>query len=831
LYGRCDEDATRPYQPVAEALSGMLHDMPDGVVETITRDVAPDLVLLLPELQRRFATRATSTTERFVLFDAAATVITRVAADRAVLIVLDDLHWADAPSLALVRHLLRTQSAAPVLVAGTYRDGDVDPNGPVVRWLVDVRREVPAVELALQGLDRDAVSVLLGPDGRHHLDEVWSVTDGNPFFVIELRANLSDAASRGVPQTVRQSVAERTRRLPAATWRFVHAAAIAGLEIDVAVASVAAQVAADDAIPAVTTGLLVESPADAGRLRFGHALVRDAALDGLTSLARADLHRRVATAIQELHADRLDEYAGRLAHHYREAGNTRADGPAYQWSMRAGRHAGQLLAYEEAEQHFAAAAEIADTSGDVARRVTAELELAEVLRRGGRPSAGHALAESAARAAHEIGASDLVAWAVFVTRFGQAVGMPGNLDAVQEAAAALAPDSVWRAPLDIVVSGELMQAGRVDDGIAILRDTAERARAVDDWAMLAFALTGLHIYVDRVDVSVDEILAAVARADDHWAPSFGLSPAVLRVQSEGFRIGELVAAGKVAQARTAVHAFATRYGDELGTVEANVLLFGITDALLAGDVLEWQRRLARFREDVELTKGFGAQLGMCELLAAWLQGRLGESAPLLERMPPTMMFVRPGLSLALAEGGRADEARAVLEECAAGDGIERRAHTVFGRFELSMLGYATTLLADTDVADRIYRALLPRRGQVAAWAAWAFWGSFDAVLGALALALGDVDAAIEHLDAALTLHDRAGWHALAARTASDLAHALIDRGTRDDRDRATTLVETTEPVAVELGLDHVHERLVAAASRLERATLPVTGAMRDRPAP
>jgi hypothetical protein len=363
-----------------------------------------------------------------------------------------------------------------------------------------------------------------------------------------------------------------------------------------------------------------------------------------------------------------------------------------------------------------------------------------------------------------------------------------------------------------------MQAGDVDAGIELLRTTAERARADGDWTTLAFALTGLHIYVDRVEVRVDEILAAVVQADEHSAPSFGLSPAVLRVQSEGFRIGELVATGEVTRARRAVHDFTTRYGDELGIVEANVLLFGITDALLAGDFLEWQRRLARFREDPELAAGFRVHLSMCELMAAWLQGRLGDYAPLMEAGPATLMFVRPGLALALAEGGRVEDAHAVLADCAAGDGIERRARTVFGRVELTMLGYAIALVGDAAMAARVYDGLRSRRGQVSAWAAWAFWGAFDAVLGVLATTAGRLDDAVEHLDAALALHERAGWHALAVRTATDLADALLARDDDGDRDRAVAIVARHGPVATELGLEREQERLQSTAARLDQAS-------------
>ena len=154
------------------------------------------------------------------------------------------------------------------------------------------------------------------------------------------------------------------------------------------------------------------------------------------------------------------------------------------------------------------------------------------------------------------GASDLAGWAVFNTRFAQALGLPGNLDAIRAARSALSPDSPWRGPVDVVFAGELMQAGEVEAGIELLRTAIDRVQHAGDWATLAFALTGSHTYIDRLDVPVDEILAAIAKADDNDAPSFRLSPEVLRVQSEGFRIGELIAEGNIRSARSAAHEFA-----------------------------------------------------------------------------------------------------------------------------------------------------------------------------------------------------------------------------------------------------------------------------------
>src|SRR5206468_5118781 len=134
-----------------------------------------------------------------------------------------------------------------VMVVGTYRDSGLHANRSLVKWLVELRREVPTVEVALHGLEQAAVSRLLGAPHRRHLDAVWSASDGNPFFVIELRRGLDDDEPGGVPQSIRQSVADRVARLLPATQQFVHVAAIAGFEVDVAVAATAAGVETDAA--------------------------------------------------------------------------------------------------------------------------------------------------------------------------------------------------------------------------------------------------------------------------------------------------------------------------------------------------------------------------------------------------------------------------------------------------------------------------------------------------------------------------------------------------------------------------------------------------------
>ena len=190
LFGRCDEEPLRPYQPFAEVLGDALDRLSDSEIVDAAGDVAADLVLIRPELRARITVLGEATGERFALFDGIASFLARISLARPTLVVFDDLHWADEPSLALLRHTLRANGASPMMVLATYRDTDVASERAFVPSVVSLRREIPTVDLALRGLDRSEVATLLGGVHRDALDEVWAVSDGNPFFVVELRREL-----------------------------------------------------------------------------------------------------------------------------------------------------------------------------------------------------------------------------------------------------------------------------------------------------------------------------------------------------------------------------------------------------------------------------------------------------------------------------------------------------------------------------------------------------------------------------------------------------------------------------------------------------------------
>jgi class 3 adenylate cyclase/tetratricopeptide (TPR) repeat protein len=807
LHGRCDEEAVRAYQPFAEAVADASARLSGDDLMRLAGGSGADLAVVVPELRRRFLIAESPSSERFVVFEAVTSFIGDLAYDRPVLLVAEDLHWADMATLALFRHLARRLAGHPVLLAASYRNTDVDDHDALVRSLVTVRGDADTLEVQLEGLPREAVAAVLGPAHSDRLDQVWAASNGNPFFVVELRRALEDGRA-GIPVTVRQAVGSRVEGLPAHSRRLVSVAAVAGEDVQLGTAALAAAVEPGDVRPAIARGLLADLDLH-DRFRFVHALVREAVLDRLTSVERRDFHHRIASAVEERHGQDLERHAALLAHHHREAGERSAGGSAYTWSMRAGQSAGRSLAYEEAEREFRAAAAIAEGAGDVSGRLAAELELAEVLQRSGRPAEGREVAARVEVAAVSAEDPELRAWAVFTGRFGQALGLPESMDAIGDARRALPPESLWRVPLDVLLAGELVQAGDVDAGIALLDEAAAGAHAEGDAVALGLALTGRHMYVDRIETSVDEILGVLSGVDAPTLPSLRLSPAVLRVQTESLRIGELIAGGRITGARQAADDFVARYGDESGAVEANVPLFRITDALFSGDWPAWRRFRDELRNDVELASAYQAQLMACEMFATSVRRGYGDLAPAIEGLPASMMLVRPTLAVAYAEAGRHAAAREVLEAYAAEAPFEARVRTVAGRCELAMIGRAVALLDDREHAAQILSLFEPRCGQIAAWAGWAVLGAFDELAGLLAATCRRNDDAIEHFRDALAVYERSGWRALAVPAQAALAIALADRDGPGDTEEAARLATDSRREAEILGLAPVLRRLSA----------------------
>ena len=380
LYGRCEEEPTIPYQPFVEALEPVADSA--ALVGGLTQAGGA----------RPGAPAADPEGERARMFDAVAESFERIARLRPVVLVLDDLHWADRATLLLLRRLATRPHRSSLLLLCSARDTELPTAHPLIAALAQIRRDRPVLRLALQGLDDAAVATLvegltgMRPD-RAAVRGLSERTGGNPFFVCELTQHAVEAAgSVPVPEGVLDVVAARVGRLQSQTQRLLELAAVAGSEFDAELLRAGSgereEVVLDAIDEALRAGLLRELP-DGRQLAFVHALVREALIGRLSSARRAHAHRCVAVVLAERAQRAPERWLAALAHHALAGASDDAE-PALAYALDAARHAVERLAWEDAIDLLARAEALA--SGAAAppeRRAEVLVALGEALLRAG----------------------------------------------------------------------------------------------------------------------------------------------------------------------------------------------------------------------------------------------------------------------------------------------------------------------------------------------------------------------------------------------------------------------------------------------------------------
>src|SRR5262249_20565082 len=277
--------------------------------------------------------------ERMRLFDGVSQFLIATARRAPIVLVVDDLQWADASTIALLRHLARGVPAQHIVLLGTYRDSEVDGTHPLPEARGALRRESGFVRLALTGLDAKAFAALLQRAGEQPLPErligaIARETQGNPFFALEVLRHLEeevgpshalvettdlDLARIGVPEGVRHVVARRLARLSGPALTLLQAAAAADGTFRLAVAAAVAGLTEAQALDAVDEALTAQliAPAEADSYAFTHALVRHTLYGEPNPSRRVRLHRTTAEAMERAGADRLADHAAEIAEQYR----------------------------------------------------------------------------------------------------------------------------------------------------------------------------------------------------------------------------------------------------------------------------------------------------------------------------------------------------------------------------------------------------------------------------------------------------------------------------------------------------------------------------------
>ena len=376
----------------------------DGLARSVVRaqlggaldEVAP----LVPELcdgeRGARAEKRGPEQARFALLDGVGTLFRRAAATRPLLLVIEDLHWADRASLELLRFLAPQLSSSRQLVVATFRDSDAVGEEPLAVVLGELSTNSKRV--ALSGLQLDAVAQLLTTmrplisTSDALIADVHRRTAGNPFFVREVtrlldaptpvRPGAQPSSAVGVPAGVRELLLARCERLPAQTRSVLEAASVIGVQfapellealcgaIEPSGALAEPSGAVQDALEhAIGARILRPSERAAGRYEFVHALFAETIYDTLPAMRRGKLHRAAAQTIERLHAADLGPHLAELAEHYRRALSVGTIEQAIHYSLRAGAAARAVFAWEEvASQLQSALGLIEDRGGDAGER-------------------------------------------------------------------------------------------------------------------------------------------------------------------------------------------------------------------------------------------------------------------------------------------------------------------------------------------------------------------------------------------------------------------------------------------------------------------------------
>ena len=699
--------------------------------------------------------------ERFRLFDEVTSLLLAESRIQPLLLLLDDLQWADQPSQLLLDFLARRLPAGAVAVAGSYRDTEPAPGpapGPVLAALAARTTVLP-----LTGLGPDAVGDLVADVvGEQRAAEVAAGvhrrTGGNPFFVQQV-SWLLRSGQEGIPPGVHEALELRFAALPGAAAAALRTAAVIGQRFSadlVALVSGQPPGAAAEALAAAVRARVVSRDGIAA-YRFAHDLFREYAYDQLPEAERASLHRRIGQALEASRAADGEVTLAELARHFVLADPVSPQ--AWEYSVAAAIQATARLAYEEAVRHWEHA--VAATDARPADRTGALLELADARRRAGQgEAAGQAYLRAAGLARNAQDPAALARAALGLHAIGTRTWWPPDqvVALLSEALDAFGPGS-GDEPLRLHVMASLSRA-LAWHGLdpprarALAAQAVAAARAAGDPVTLASCLLAQHHAIwaagtarDRLRIAAEvaglaersgdqeilleaRLLAATDRlelADPGFRrrtrrvhpPGRGLPPAAVPLRRAG-PPGRAGPAGRPAAEAERLIGQAEMLGEECGEPGAR---------------------------DVRYDQGW-------DLLTA--QGRLGELGGALPEMfpDPESPQARGARALVmLASGARAEAAEAAAPLLKADPGTIPP-----DRQRLLGLAYAAELVVAfgaVPVAEQLYAALLPFEDEaVVSGAAITFKGAVAHYLGLLAAVLGRSATAASHLERAVAMHDR-----------------------------------------------------------------------------
>jgi hypothetical protein len=766
-------------------------------------------------------------TERYLLFEAVSGLLSSMSSESPIVIVLDDLHWADAASLDLLRHLVVTDVGLRVAVVATHRDLDVSRGHPLTALLAELRREPAVTRVSLGGLaDGEVMELIevaagfeLPPEGIALAHTLCRETDGNPFFTVELLRHLSDtgvlqleAGGRyalvgdveelSLPTSVREVIADRAARLGEEPLRVLSTAAVIGQEFDLDVLAAATEVDEDRLIEiledAAAVALVTESFESPGRFRFVHALIAHTLAQDLGPTRRQRMHFRIARALEALGAERAGRLA-ELAHHWAAASAADTE-RARHFARRAGEAALVALAPTDAIEWFSRALDLLDPrSGDDVERGWLLAGLAQAQLDTGQPEYRATRREAGRVALRTADRELLVAIALCSGIFEGVEPSDADFTAVVEAAlrAAGNADSFPRARLLTALAEALDQ-----------RDWRRREELASEAAAIAGRLDDQREFYELVPRIFWNLMspARLAERCELAERAAAITPPATSPVAE-LDVLHVLHYGRVEVAdrpgADAAFARLEELADRLGTPFArwNVLQGRSWRLLCDGNIAAAEQTA---HQGLEIATEMGVAAAMpafgAQLLSIRVQqGRVDEVAAFVADGVDNFVTLSDSWKAAVAlvncMCGRLNDVQVVLEQEFA-DRFEHLPQDQAWLYALCAWAECAVALGRRDVAAFLAERLRPYGSQMI------FANSFMAgvvarTVGCLDAMLGDHASAEANLRHALELHERFGAVYWTARTQLDLADVVHE----------PALVEAARIAIDRYGLEGLRPRL------------------------
>jgi class 3 adenylate cyclase len=800
LFGSSTEEALAAYQPFIEALRQYVAVAPR---EELLAQVGARRALLgrlVPELSERDAApdaeegRGEAGGERYTLFDAVASFLRDTARSRPMILVLDDLHWADPPALLLLRHIIAAAGDAPLLIVGTYRQTEVHDEDPMSAALAELRRARSLTSLSLVGLSADGVAELVRDHGSkldpHQMQALAERTEGNPFFIEEVVRQLDGgdgAFARALPESVKDLLLRRLRVLDETIRDILAAAAVLGRDFELAALERVTNRGEDELLDAMDAALaehvIVESGGRPGSYSFAHPLIRETIYEQLSGTRRARTHARAGAALATLYDGELDEHASELALHFQRAGD---DASSFEYELRAARVAACMHASDTAIAHFTGALESAARLGLHAHSDRRLREL--LLERGWRH---HQCGD------FEAGAADY-------------------------ARALEASRAVGDRPLEAQALGELGFSEKQFDmerALEHLREALAIAEELDDSALQVRILSRLSLLLSN-ELDLAGAVQAGERALSLAREGTGERERVLAIDAlklAALQLGELE---RLAELTAALEETERRSGD----------LWYLQWTLLEGSFApigraRWDAAEQRLEEALAVSSRLGDQLAapLMHDARCWLERSRGRYERSLAAGRRAAELTVPGSAGPWTAWTRATLGWCLLEVRAHADAVSLLDHAA-GHAEmladrlrvLGHLAWAHVLAGDLANAERtaneaeatLARVQLPPEGT--------FLFGFGALvsLGRAQIALGRFEAARAGLEGLLAAGRRTGWQEAVASAQLALGSLHAARG---QPPQATQALRDAAELAQEHGLPGVEWEALGALAPLATA--------------